>query len=129
MSTLDFLRWLKQHAIMNYGVPVLSVGAVVIIGHWLDLYLDAAPVSLFICAVAFNAWFGGFRPGLLATVLSVLAFKYYFVPPIYSLVHETAEIPRLIVFSLAAAFVGSHRWATANAGHGATFHFALPALR
>jgi len=93
--------------ISNYGVPVLSVGAVLIVGRWLDLYLHAAPVSLFICAVMFSAWFGGFRPGLLATVLSILAFKYYFVPPIHSLVPQTAEIPRLIVFSLAAVFVGS----------------------
>jgi len=97
---------LRQPVISSYGVPVLSVGAVLIIGGWLDLYLQAAPVSLFICAVMFSAWFGGFRPGLLATILSILAFKYYFVPSIHSLVPETAEIPRLIVFSLAAVFVG-----------------------
>ena len=107
MWTPDSLRWLKQPLILNYGVPVLSVGAVLTIGRWLDLYLRAAPVSLFVCAVTFSAWLGGFRPGLLATVLSVLAFKYYFVPPIYSLALETAEIPRLVVFSLAAFFVGS----------------------
>jgi PAS domain S-box-containing protein len=107
MSTPDSLGWRKQRVIMNYGVPVLSVGAVLIIGRWLDLYLRAAPASLFICAVMFSAWLGGFRPGLLATALSVLAFKYYFVPPIYSLALETAEIPRLVVFSLAAFFVGS----------------------
>ena len=107
MSTPDSLGWRKQRAIMNYGVPVLSVGAVLIIGRWLDLYLRAAPASLFICAVMFSAWLGGFRPGLLATAFSVLAFKYYFVPPIYSLALETAEIPRLVVFSLAAFFVGS----------------------
>src|SRR6266478_2984757 len=100
-------QWRKQPVISNYGVPTLSVGAVLIVGRWLDLYLHAAPVSLFICAVLFSAWFGGFRPGLLATVLSIVAFKYYFVSPIHSLIPETAEIPRLIVFSLAALFVGS----------------------
>jgi PAS domain S-box-containing protein len=107
VSTPDFLRWLKQPLILNYGVPVLSVGAVLTIGRWLDLYLRAAPVSLFVCAVTFSAWLGGFRPGLLATALSLLTFKYYFVPPIYSLALETAEIPRLVVFSLAVLFVGS----------------------
>jgi PAS domain S-box-containing protein len=96
----------KRPAISNYLVPVLSVGAVLILGRGLDLYLQAAPVSLFICAVMFSAWFGGYRSGVLATVLAILTFKYYFVPPIDSLVPETAEIPRLIVFSLAAAFVG-----------------------
>ncbi len=98
---------LKRPVISNYGVPLLSVGAVLIVGRWLHLYLQAAPVSLFICAVAFSAWFGGSRPSLLAVVLSILAFKYYFVTPIHSLVPETVEIPRLIVFSLAALFVGS----------------------
>jgi len=92
---------------LNYGVPVLSVGATIVVARCLDVYLNAAPVSLFICAVMFSAWFGGFRPGLLATVLSILAFKYYFVPPIYSFAVETAEIPRAVVFALAAFFVGS----------------------
>ena len=103
----DSLGWRKHPMILNYGVPVLSVGVVLIIGRWLDLYFRAAPVSLFICAVTFSAWLGGFRPGLLATVLSLLAFKYYFVPPVHSLALETAEIPRLVVFSVAALFVGS----------------------
>lgn len=107
MSRPDFLGWLKRPVILNYGVAVLSVCATVIVAHWLDLYLRAAPVSLFICAVMFSAWLGGFRPGLLATVLSVLAFRYYFVPPIHSFAVETAEIPRVIVFALAAFFVGS----------------------
>ena len=106
MSTPDSLRSLEQPVILNYGVAVLSVGAVLIISSCLDLYLREAPASLFICAVMFSAWFGGFRPGLLAAVLSVVAFKYYFVPPIYSLGLESAQIPRLVVFSLAALFVG-----------------------
>ncbi len=93
--------------IVNYVVPVLSVGATVAVARWLDLYLQAAPVSLFICAVMFSAWLGGFVPGLVATVLSVLAFQYYFVPPIYSFAVEIAEIPRVVVFTLAAFFVGS----------------------
>ena len=98
---------LTRPVVSNYAVPVLSVGAVLILGSWLDVYLYTAPVSLFICAVMFSAWFGGVQPGVLATILSILAFKYYFVPPVYSLVPETDEIPRLIVFSLATVFVGS----------------------
>jgi C4-dicarboxylate-specific signal transduction histidine kinase len=46
-------------------------------------------------------------PGLLATVLSALAFDYYFLPPIYSLYPKTEEIPRLIAFLLSAVFVGA----------------------
>jgi PAS domain S-box-containing protein len=107
MSTPGSLRWLRQPAILNYAIPVLSVGAALVIAHGLHRYLLDAPVSLFICAIMFSAWLGGFRPGLLATVLSALAFAYYFLPPIYSLAVEVDQIPRLLVFLLAAFFVGS----------------------
>ncbi len=93
--------------ISSYGVPVLSVGAVLVISNALDVHLRDAPVSLFICAVMFSAWFGGFRSGLLATILSVLAFNYYFVPPIHSFAVHLTELPRAVVFALAAFFVGS----------------------
>jgi PAS domain S-box-containing protein len=107
MSTRDALAWLKQPMVVNYVVPVLSVGATIVIARWLDLYLQAAPVSLFICAVMFSGWFGGFGPALLAAVLSVLAFDYYFLHPISAWTPEIAEIPRLVVFALAVSFVGS----------------------
>jgi PAS domain S-box-containing protein len=93
--------------ISNYGVPVLSVGAVLVASRALDVHLHDAPVSLFICAVMFSAWFGGFGSGLLATILSVLAFNYYFVPPIHSFAVHLTELPRAVVFALAAFFVGS----------------------
>jgi len=67
----------------------------------------AAHVSLFLCAVMFSAWFGGFKPGLLAIAFSLLAFKYYFLPPIHSLELELTQLPRLVLFSLSGLFVAS----------------------
>ncbi len=99
--------WLKRPAIVDYGVPIVGVGITVFIARWLDVHLQAAPVSLFVCAVMFSGWFGGYRPGLLAAVLSILAFDYYFVRPINAWRPEIDEIPRLGVFALAAFFVGS----------------------
>ncbi len=54
----------------------------------------------------FSAWFGGFKPGLLAIALSVLAFDYYFLLPTHSLVPNLNELPRLVLFSIAALMVG-----------------------
>jgi C4-dicarboxylate-specific signal transduction histidine kinase len=55
-----------------------------------------------------SAWFGGARPGLLATILSGLAFYYYFLPPAYSLAAKKPdEIPRFVIFMVSAVFVGS----------------------
>lgn len=107
MSARDSLRWLRTPAIATYVVPVLSVGATVIVALQLDLLLHNAPVSIFICAVMLSASLGGLRAGLFATGLAVLAFKYYFVPPIHSFAVELAEIPRVGVFALAAFFVAS----------------------
>ncbi len=101
----DSLGWRRHPVILNYGVPVLSVGVVLALTHWLNFYLHAAPASLFICAVAVSAWLGGLMPGLLATVLSCLVFAYFFLPPLHSLAVVPSEIPRLVVFLLAALFV------------------------
>ncbi len=52
-----------------------------------------------------SAWFAGIGPGVLAVALSLLAFDYYFVPPIYSLAVVATEIPRILIFALSALFV------------------------
>jgi PAS domain S-box-containing protein len=91
--------------IARYGVAVVSVTAALVCSRWLEIYLAGAPVSLFLCAVICSG-FGGLGPGLLATALSVLAFKYYFVAPVYSLAVDIKEIPRLLIFALAVLFVG-----------------------
>jgi C4-dicarboxylate-specific signal transduction histidine kinase len=44
---------------------------------------------------------------LLATILSALAFYYYFLPPMYSMDAKPGEIPRLVIFMVSALFVGS----------------------
>ena len=99
--------WPKPPAIWGYGIAVLSVAAALNISRWPALHLQDAPVSLFLCAVILSAWFGGVGPGLLATILSALAFYYYFLPPMYSMDPKAGEIPRLVIFMVSALFVGS----------------------
>jgi len=50
-------------------------------------------------AVAFAAWFGGFRPGLVATMLCAIAGAYYWFPPTHSLLgKQSADFIALAVF-------------------------------
>jgi PAS domain S-box-containing protein len=91
--------------ILNYLVTVLSVTVALIIALWLDISMETAPVSLFLCAVMFCAWYGGVKPGLLAVGLSILAFKFYFVSPLHSLNIETNSLPRYLIFVLAMFFI------------------------
>jgi len=101
------LLWPKPPAIWSYGIAVLSVASALIISRLPAVHLQDAPVSLFLCAVLLSAWFGGVGPGLLATALSALAFNYYFLPPIHSFGPKPDEIPRLVIFTVSALFVGS----------------------
>ena len=107
MSRSNPLLWPKPPAIWSYGIAGLSVATALIISRWPALHLEAAPVSLFLCAVILSAWFGGVGPGLLATTLSALAFYYYFLPPMYSLTAKPEEIPRFVIFMVSTLFVGT----------------------
>ena len=92
--------------ILYYLVAVLAVAAAVIAGMLVDRFLHSAPfVSLFLCAVLVAAWLGGVGPGVLATALSILAFQYFFIPPIYSIVVGFQDLLRIALFALTAVFV------------------------
>ena len=106
MTNLD-RRWpFNVLPIAKYTVALGTVAAALAGSRLLDDFAVTAPVSLFLCAVMFSAWFGGFGPGLLATVLSILAFKYYYAMPLHSLAVDVKEIPRIFVFVLSALFAG-----------------------
>jgi len=74
MAKSNPLWWPKPPVILSYGIAVLSVTAALLIELWMRIKVgqESTPiVALFLCAVMFSAWAGGFRPGLLATVLFV----------------------------------------------------------
>ena len=75
--------------------------------HGCRRFICKMPPCHFFFAVLLSAWFGGIGPGFLATALSALAFNYYFLPPIHSLGPKPDEIPRLVIFTVSALFVGS----------------------
>ena len=88
-------------------MAIVSVVSAVILAQVVEHYWESTPfVSLFLCAVMVSAWFGGLKPGLLAVALSVFAFDYFFLPPTYSLVPNLNELPRLVLFAIAALMVG-----------------------
>jgi len=99
------LNWLK-HSGLNYVVVALVVTAAVITNLLLETYLQALPtLFLFLCAIIFAAWFGGVGPGLAATALSILAFDYFFLVPIYSVNFMFRDLPRIALFAMASLFV------------------------
>jgi PAS domain S-box-containing protein len=90
---------------LRYVVAVLAVAVALTIALYLDSRLTPASGMLFICGLMFSAWYGGMKPALLAMALSLLVYKYCFVTPIHSLSVGAKEIPRLLIFASASAFV------------------------
>jgi PAS domain S-box-containing protein len=100
--------WPRSSAILNYGLAVLVVAVAFAIVSLLEHVLRAAPpVSLFLCAIIFVAWFAGLGPALLATALSVLAFGYFFLLPLGPLSLASRDLPRIVLFGISALFVAS----------------------
>jgi PAS domain S-box-containing protein len=105
--------WSKPSTISRYAIAVLSIAMALVASHLVVVFLHTEPfVSLFLCAIMFVAWFGGVGPGLLATVLALLAFYYFLVPPINSfspksnlLAPEFKDLPRMVLFAITALFV------------------------
>src|SRR6195256_2609957 len=96
MLTLPRLNWFKRSGGESYAIAALVVIVAVIAELLLETYLQASPtLFLFLCAIIWAAWSGGVGPGLAATALSVLAFGYFFLPPVHSLDLMLGDLPRI----------------------------------
>src|SRR5262245_22146971 len=97
------MRVLSLKRLAPYGVAVLSVTLATVVRLELDPLLgDSALLTLFAIAVILTSWFGGFWPGLLAIILSVLALDYFFLAPTYSIFRYDSRLDqiRAILFGI-----------------------------
>ncbi len=69
--------------ILRYGIAVLSVAIAIALGFFVLRHFEAI-LTPFLFAVAATVWYAGTRPGVLATVLSVLSLNYFFLRPDFS---------------------------------------------
>jgi PAS domain S-box-containing protein len=90
-----------RRGITGYAVAILSVAIATLI---IELTDTTAQVAMYMLAVFATTWFGGTRPGVLATVLSVPALMY-FLPPAGSFNVEAREVGRIIYFVFLVSFV------------------------
>ena len=102
MSRFNGPLWSKQSWMSRYGYAFLLLVATLLVSRWLSPYIGF-PGTLFLCAVVLSAWFGGVGPGLLATIISVLAFHYYFR---HSPGPKPKEMPRLLLYIVSNLLIG-----------------------
>jgi C4-dicarboxylate-specific signal transduction histidine kinase len=67
-------------------------------------YSPVFQTPFFFCAIILTSWLGGFGPGLLASVLSVLLVGYRFNQPLH-FGFSLYEIPKFVVFFLTGLFI------------------------
>ena len=91
----------------GYAAAVLLVAAAAVLEAVLWPWVQPSLSPLFAAAVTFAALYGGLRPALLATVLSVLACAFFFLPPTRSLSIGPDDALRLVVFVSVALVVSS----------------------
>lgn len=85
-------------AILRYGLAVVSVALALLAALFLQHYkFRGVALSLFLFVIALTAWYAGVGPAMLATVLSILCFLYFFSPPIYSLAFSVADVPAILI--------------------------------
>ncbi|MEJ7873105.1 MAG: DUF4118 domain-containing protein, partial [Rubrobacteraceae bacterium] len=97
----------ERHWTVRYGAAVAVVGVALVAKLLLDPVIDEeSPFLLFFSAVMVAAFLGGLRPGLLATLLTILLSDYFFLGRPYSfLVDTSGQSLRLAVFALEGAFI------------------------
>lgn len=95
------LRTNERSLVARYGAAVLATIACTLLRMGLTPIIGPAELafSIFLPAVLFSAWFGGFRAGAVAIVLSALASDYYFAEPVGSLaIRKSTDQISLLIF-------------------------------
>src|SRR6266404_4992588 len=102
---------LKWPVIMDYGIACLTPALIVVLEVLLSRLwgIDPPASALFLCGIMIVAWVSGPGPAVLATALTVLAFDYFLIQPIFSFTLEFKELPRLVLLTIASLFVVSLR--------------------
>src|SRR5678816_2983965 len=88
-----------------YIASALFVGTALLLTNLLWGWIEPHPTSLFLAAITISAWYGGFRPSLLATAFSAIVVDYYFIVPVHSLEISVDNIVRTCVFVLVALLI------------------------
>src|SRR5262249_49842906 len=97
----------RRARLIAYGVAGLATAVTFVVRLLLWPVLgDAVPHMAFFPAVMIAAYYGGFRPGLLATILSAGAANYFFTGQLRSLqITNVNDVAALGLFMLTGAMM------------------------
>src|SRR5438093_5255155 len=91
---------------LGYGIAVATTVIALVVSLLLRPIVTSDPFLLFFAAVAFSATFG-LGPGLLATVLTILAVDYFLIGPGNQFNADPNDFVRVGLFALVALLVST----------------------
>lgn len=98
----------KWDSVQNDLIAILLTVIAALCTAAITPFLQNSTYTFFYAAVALSAWFGGIRPGIVATTSAYILLHYFLIPPLYSFkITDFGEIIRLAVFVLVSLLIGS----------------------
>lgn len=89
----------RRNAAVTYGIVAVSIGVLSVCLHLPGLAYDTVNAALlFLFPVLFAAAYGGRGPAVFAAVAGILAFDFFFIPPVWSF--TVADLRYLISFAV-----------------------------
>src|SRR5947199_67699 len=86
---------LKRYGLAAVLTALAILASLLLAPHWNPRHL----LLPFYPAVMLSAWFGGFGPGLLTTLLSALAIDYFWLPPTFAFgMQEPGDLIGFVLF-------------------------------
>jgi PAS domain S-box-containing protein len=101
------MQQLRRSLLKSYNVAVIAVVSALLLTKLLWQVHKLTLYPLFLAAVMVSSWYGGFKPGLLATVLSTFVCAYFFLPPTSSFAVNSSSVIGLIQFLLVSLLICS----------------------
>jgi PAS domain S-box-containing protein len=94
-------------AILRYGVAILTVVVAFLMTWLFRAVLEPTVFLLFLPAVLVSAWYGGLKPGLVATFLSTWIIGFFLLQPRFEFTLSWTDSLRLLVFVSVATLISA----------------------
>ncbi|HUI16651.1 MAG TPA: sensor histidine kinase KdpD [Alphaproteobacteria bacterium] len=108
-KTVETLPDQEPASPLPYVVTVGMVAAATLIALGIDFFVKLPNISLvYLAAILFTAVAYGLWPSLFAVLLSVLAYNFFFLPPLYSFtIADPANFVALLFFGIVAVLTSN----------------------
>lgn len=101
------VRPIRRSPLLSYSGAIGTVVIALLLTLAFKPILAATPFLFFFLAVTGTTWYGGIGPGLVTTILSVLALDYFLLVPIHSLtLLSVTNLVRMVLFVLLTLAIG-----------------------